>query len=205
LDKSTKIPLKIRPMTQKDLHQVAVVEKDSFPELFPPTAFSKELKRQNSIFLVAELDESKKMSSCFLPSQWNQHKTNGETNQNKYTGWLAGQGFIVGILGLWNMANEGHIVTLAVRRDYRKLGVGGAILRHCLRICFEKSFINVTLEVRASNKTAQSLYLKHGFKTVGVRKNYYTDDGEDALIMTTPNTNSFDYATLLDEHIRETE
>ena len=194
-------------MIQKDLHQVSVVEKDSFPELFPPTAFSKELKRQNSIFLVAELDESKTEASCFLPGQWNQRKANDETNkvyQNKYTGWTLGQGFIVGILGLWNMANEGHIVTLAVRRDYRKLGVGGAILLNCLRICFEKSFINVTLEVRASNKSAQSLYLKHGFKTVGVRKNYYTDDGEDALIMTTPNTNSFDYATILDGHIRET-
>ena len=59
-------------MIQKDLHQVAVVEKDSFPELFPPTAFSKELKRKNSIFLVAELDESKKEASCFLPGQWNQ-------------------------------------------------------------------------------------------------------------------------------------
>ena len=53
-------------MIQKDLHQVAVVEKDSFPELFPPTAFSKELKRQNSIFLVAELDESKKEASCLF-------------------------------------------------------------------------------------------------------------------------------------------
>ena len=195
-------------MIQKDLHQVAVVEKDSFPELFPPTAFSKELKRQNSIFLVAELDESKKEASCFLPGQWNQHKANDETDkvyQNKYTGWTSGQSFIVGILGLWNMANEGHIVTLAVRRNYRNLGVGGSILHHCLRLCFEKSFINVTLEVRTSNKVAQSLYLKHGFKTVGVRKNYYTDDGEDALIMTTPNTNSFDYAIILDEHIQETE
>ena len=110
----------------------------------------------------------------------------------------------MGILGLWNMANEGNIVTLAVRRDYRKLGVGGAILHHCLRICFEKSFINVTLEVRASNKSAQSLYLKHGFKTVGVRKNYYTNDGEDDLIMTNTNTNSSNYATILDGHIRET-
>jgi ribosomal-protein-alanine N-acetyltransferase len=193
-------------MAEQDIQQVSIVEKDAFPELFPPTAFAKELKRERSMFFVAELDESIRGSSRFLPDAWGPNKVtdaNDKTRkayQNKYTGWSSGQNFIVGILGLWNMANQGHIVTLAVRKDYRRLGVGETILSHCLRICLQKSFINVTLEVRPSNKPAQSLYKKYGFKHVGLRKRYYTDDGEDALIMTTSNTNSPYYANLLIKH-----
>lgn len=203
---STSIPIIIRPMAEQDIQQVSIVEKDAFPELFPPTAFAKELKRERSMFFVAELDKSVSGSSRFLPDEWRASKINDvnykthKAYQNQFTGWSSGQNFIVGILGLWDMANQGHIVTLAVRRDYRRLGVGETILSHCLRVCSQKSFINVTLEVRPSNKPAQSLYKKYGFKQVGVRKRYYTDDGEDALIMTTPDTNSPYYADLLIKH-----
>ena len=204
------IPVTIRPMGEKDLEQVSAVEKDAFPDLFPSTAFAKELKHGSSVFLVAELDESKREASRFLPNRWAPYKTkdcgnpNNNVYRNKYTGWVSGQRFIIGILGLWNMANEGHIVTLAVRRYYRRLGVGETILYHCLKVCLEKSLLNVTLEVRSSNKEAQFLYRKYGFNPVGVRKGYYTDNGEDAMIMTTANTDSCEYLQILRKHCNNT-
>ncbi len=92
---------------------------------------------------------------------------------------------ILGYAGLWLMVDEAHITTFAVAPDHRRSGVGQAMLLHLLGLAESVGASVATLEVRVSNTPAQRLYQKYGFRPVGVRTRYYTDNNEDALIMTT--------------------
>ena len=80
--------------------------------------------------------------------------------------------------------DEGYISNVAVGPDYRRAGIADALIDRLLTLCREHELSFVTLEVRSGNKPAIALYEKHGFKTVGLRKNYYERPREDALIMT---------------------
>jgi ribosomal-protein-alanine N-acetyltransferase len=95
---------------------------------------------------------------------------------------LGGTGAIVGYLCRWLVADEVHILNLAVHPDHRRAGIGAALMREALREARERGAGTVTLEVRHSNTWARRLYAAFGFEDVGVRRNYY-GRGEDALIM----------------------
>ncbi|TAK22928.1 MAG: ribosomal-protein-alanine N-acetyltransferase [Chloroflexota bacterium] len=90
---------------------------------------------------------------------------------------------ILGFAGLWLMFDEAHITTIGVRRTVRGLGLGELLLVNLVESARELGANRLTLEVRVSNHVAQSLYRKYTFKEEGVRKRYYSDNGEDALIM----------------------
>ncbi|WP_302381720.1 ribosomal protein S18-alanine N-acetyltransferase [Anaerotignum lactatifermentans] len=92
-------------------------------------------------------------------------------------------GKIVGYAGMWHVITEGHITNVAVLEDYRKQGVGDALMAQLEQVAMEKEMIGITLEVRISNAPAQYLYHKHGYRAEGLRKNYYPDTHEDAVIM----------------------
>ncbi len=92
---------------------------------------------------------------------------------------------IVGYGGFWMMLDEAHVCTLAVRPDWRRRGVGELLLSAMIGEAAALNAGVVTLEVRVSNLAAQSLYSKYGFGAAGLRKGYYSDNHEDALIMTT--------------------
>lgn len=92
---------------------------------------------------------------------------------------------VIGYGGFWMMLDEAHICTLGVHPDWRGRGVGELLLSTMIQQASELDAQVVTLEVRVSNAPAQHLYEKYGFTSVGVRKGYYSDNGEDALIMTT--------------------
>ena len=92
---------------------------------------------------------------------------------------------VVGYGGLWLMVDEAHITTFAVAPASRRQGVGERMLLELLRISESVGAAVATLEVRVSNLPARRLYEKYGFRPVGVRPRYYTDNNEDALIMTT--------------------
>ena len=94
--------------------------------------------------------------------------------------------FIVGYVGVWLMVDQAHIVAIAIRDSYRRRGLGELLLAQSIDLALENGQESVTLEVRRSNWTAQQLYDKYRFLKVGVRKRYYTDNHEDAIIMTTP-------------------
>ena len=94
---------------------------------------------------------------------------------------------LVGYCGFWLITDEGHITTLAVDPEYRKKGLGEIMIQKMIETGYEKKVKWFTLEVRASNIPAQNLYYKYGFKSLGLRKSYYQDNGEDALIMWTEN------------------
>ena len=92
---------------------------------------------------------------------------------------------IVGFGGLWVMVDEAHITTFAVDPRWRRRGVGEWLLLGLLGRAVERNAREATLEVRLSNMPARRLYEKYGFRPVGIRPRYYSDNGEDALIMTT--------------------
>jgi ribosomal-protein-alanine N-acetyltransferase len=91
---------------------------------------------------------------------------------------------ILGFAGLWFMADEAHLANIAVRERYREKGVGERLLISVIELAIKQNARFITLEVRASNKAAQALYRKYGFAEVGTRREYYTDNKEDAILMT---------------------
>lgn len=95
----------------------------------------------------------------------------------KIDGKLAGYG------GMWHILEEGHITNIAVSPDFRKSGFGKMLLDEMIRKAEAKEISSFTLEVRRSNTDAVDLYKRAGFIEAGVRKGYYTDNNEDAIIM----------------------
>jgi [ribosomal protein S18]-alanine N-acetyltransferase len=92
---------------------------------------------------------------------------------------------VIGFAGLWMMVDEAHVTTFAVDPRWRRRGVGERLLVVLLDVALARDAREATLEVRLSNLPARRLYEKYGFRPVGIRPRYYTDNGEDALIMTT--------------------
>ncbi len=90
---------------------------------------------------------------------------------------------VIGYGGMWKILDEGHITNIAVHPEFRRCGAASVIIEKILEISGEKGIKSLTLEVRKSNIVAQNLYQKYGFKSEGIRKGYYSDTGEDALIM----------------------
>src|SRR5664280_74287 len=92
---------------------------------------------------------------------------------------------IVGYGGIWLMVDEAHVTTFAVHPQYRRRRIGERLLIALLDLALARGAREATLEVRLSNLPARRLYEKYGFRPVGIRPRYYSDDHEDALIMTT--------------------
>lgn len=92
---------------------------------------------------------------------------------------------VVGVTGFWLMAGEAHITTIGVRQAYQRLGIGELLLISTIDLALTRQAQVITLEVRLSNTAAQELYQKYGFTKRGARRCYYTDNREDAVIMTT--------------------
>ena len=90
---------------------------------------------------------------------------------------------VVGFVGTWIVLDESHITNIAVHPTYRKQGIASKLLEELLDYCKSQGCIAYTLEVRISNIAAKSLYEKHGFKQDGIRKRYYEDNNEDAILM----------------------
>ena len=90
---------------------------------------------------------------------------------------------VIGFAGLWTIVDEGHITNIAVHPDYRGKGIGSKLVKSLIDNSKDWYINDLTLEVRYSNKIAQNLYKKYGFIEEGIRKNYYADNKEDAVIM----------------------
>ena len=90
---------------------------------------------------------------------------------------------VVGYVGIWFVMDEGHITNVAVHEDYRGQKIGDKLIQSLVKLCKESNIVSMTLEVRVSNIVAQNLYKKYGFKLAGIRKEYYSNNKEDAMIM----------------------
>lgn len=94
---------------------------------------------------------------------------------------------LIGYAGCWQVLDETHITTIAVKPEFKRKKIGEALLNRILEDCYKNEIKYITLEVRVSNIPAISLYEKYGFKSLGSRKGYYQNNNEDALIMWTEN------------------
>ncbi len=121
---------------------------------------------------------------CFsLP--WTEESFRLEVEKNRLARYLVARtdDRVIGYVGMWTILDEGHITTLAVHPDYRGKKVALKLMEHLMTLARDMGINKFTLEVRRSNFIAQNLYKKLGFSVIGVRKGYYADNKEDALIM----------------------
>jgi ribosomal-protein-alanine N-acetyltransferase len=181
-------------MTAADIAQVADVERESFPSMWPQTAYKRELDNKLARYLVlTELRETP-IDPPATGGIW------GALRRMVGTEPAAGSHeYLLGFIGLWLMVGEAHIVTVAVRARYRRMGIGERLVIASIELAIENEQEVATLEVRASNDGAQQLYAKYGFARLGLRKRYYTDNNEDAVIMTTPDLHANAFRARFDE------
>lgn len=180
-------PYLVERMALKDVPEVAAMEKMVFTMPWSARAFEYELKYNSMAhFVVAK-----------------QH-CDPKTGDGQRAHWWAARRLpppkpILGYAGLWLIVDEGHVCTLAVHPDWRGRRLGELLLVTLIeRSCASNASV-VTLEVRTSNLVAQRLYRKYGFAVVGLRKGYYSDNHEDALIMTTDPICSASYQSRFQE------
>jgi ribosomal-protein-alanine N-acetyltransferase len=118
---------------------------------------------------------------------WPDDAYRSELQTNRLASYLVARAGdeVVGFAGIWLMVDEAHITTFAIHPEWRRRGIGERLLVAVLDVALARGAREATLEVRLSNVAARRLYEKYGFRPVGLRPRYYTDNGEDALIMTT--------------------
>ena len=123
-----------------------------------------------------------------------------QNNLAKYYAAKTAKGELVGYAGTWHIIDEGHITTIAVKKEHLRKHIGEAIIVKILEDCYQAGIKYLTLEVRVSNEPAIALYKKYGFNSLGTRKGYYQDNNEDALIMWTENIFYDKFKTLYNEN-----
>jgi ribosomal-protein-alanine N-acetyltransferase len=130
------------------------------------------------------LDEISRIESDTFGTPWTRGDFERELS-NKIAIYITAleNNHVIGYAGMWHIVNEGHIVNVAVKEENRQQGVGTLLIKGLIDIAIEKEMMGLTLEVRISNIPGQRLYHKFGFKAEGIRRRYYSDTGEDALIM----------------------
>lgn len=117
-----------------------------------------------------------------------------------YTVAAETDGTIIGYAGMWVVADELHITTIAVDPTHRGRRIGERLLLDLIEEGIARGAKNATLEVRERNSVAHNLYLKYGFEDVAVRKNYYSDNGENAVIMWANDISLPAYQAMLQDH-----
>lgn len=185
----------VRMMQQEDITQVKEIDREAFPTQLPPPNFQRELRNQmNDYIVVCDDEETIDLSEVKTPSKKGLvSKLAGIIRRNNSSGDESpplNRHKIIGFAGFWVVGDEAHIINIAVREAYRRRGLGELLLMSIIDLSKKRKARNVTLEVRVSNSAAQGLYAKHGFNYVGVRKSYYIDNSEDALLMSTEDINT---------------
>jgi len=134
-----------------------------------------------SLFWLSRLVE---IDSQWNPKHWSERLFEGELNNPaaQVRGVLVNE-LLVGYLIAHFVMDEAHIVSLGIDAGFRRKGLGRCLLNDLLRVARIENIRVVTLQVRASNEAAQRLYRSAGFRSVGVRKHYYSDNSEDAITM----------------------
>lgn len=190
----------LRLMSEEDVSQVNDIDREAFPTMLPAPNYHRELQNHLAHYIVA-LDTEKVVD---LPEPGNGFKKVFKFLFDEQPGALKiPRQFVLGFVGMWILVDEAHITSIAVRETHKGRGIGELMLIAIIERAIELNARMVTLEVRVSNKVAQNLYLKYGFNAVGVRKGYYTDNREDALLMSTGEITSAGYKEKLKELIEK--
>ena len=181
-----------RRMDKSDLEQVIKIEKECFTH---NTHIETHLKKTKSNYLVAYLT-TEHFDTLMVQGE-SSHPVNfmpiDLTKTTIHIDEYDRKSIIAGYLGWSNLAGQAHIISIAVASCLRGHKIGILLLSTAIQMATSASMMDVTLEVRSSNTVAINLYDKLGFTLRGTRKDYYNDNLEDALIMTTPSIGDVDY------------
>jgi len=141
---------------------------------------------------TADLAAVQEIERLSFTTPWPAHAYRTELESNRLATYLVVRvdGRVVAYAGMWLMVDEAHITTFAVHPSWRRRRIAGRLLIALLDLARQRHAREATLEVRLSNIPARRLYEKFGFRPVGIRPRYYSDDNEDALIMTTETLDS---------------
>ncbi len=136
---------------------------------------------------LADIPDVMLIERSSFPTPWSEEVFRSDLTQNDSSQYVVGElnGRIVAYGGIWLLDEVGHITTIAVSTDLRRRGFGETTLMEIIDLGRRNGVKKFTLEVRRTNEEAIRMYEKHGFKHVGVRKNYYKEINEDALVMWT--------------------
>jgi ribosomal-protein-alanine N-acetyltransferase len=143
---------------------------------------------------AGDLDAVQRIERASFTTPWPAYAYRQEIETNRLAHYIVARAGddIVGFAGMWMMVDQAHITTFAVDPKWRRKGIGSQMVVALLQMARPLGARQATLEVRLSNLAARHLYEKFGFRPVGIRPRYYSDNGEDALIMTTDALDSED-------------
>lgn len=162
----------MRFMSREDLVQVSEIDQEAFPTIHPPVNYERELQTPLAHYIVAYEEETPPP-----PAE-------PATTRRRY---------LLGFAGLWLIADEAHVTNIAVREGRRRQGIGELMFISMIDLALALKAQVLTLEVRVSNTAAQSLYRKYALDHTYVRRNYYTDNKESALVMTSRDITTRDF------------
>lgn len=153
---------------------------------------------------LGDVEAAHEIERLSFRTPWPAYAFEQELRGNRLARYLVARAgdAVVGFGGLWLMVDDAHVTTISVHPDWRRRGIGRQLLLALIDLATRIRARRMTLEVRASNEAAQALYRAFGFEVVGRRPGYYSDDGEDALVMTTPELDDAALRMTLEGHRR---
>ncbi|BAM46494.1 MAG: ribosomal protein S18-alanine N-acetyltransferase [Amphibacillus sp.] len=134
---------------------------------------------------LKDLDQVEEIERKSFTSVWTKNLYKKELLENHFAYYfvIEKDDKLIGFCGLWLVLDEAQVTNIAVDPQYRGQGYGAMLFQYMLNHAMTRGATNLSLEVRYSNYTAQRLYQKFGLEKAGIRKNYYTDNNEDAIVM----------------------
>jgi ribosomal-protein-alanine N-acetyltransferase len=168
----------IRRMTEADLKQVRRIERAAYGSSLPGTPFERELRNGLAEYLVA----IEAPTASDVPAE--DHRSLFDALRRLFS--HDPEERVLGFLGVWYTVDQLHVVTVAVDPAEQGRGIAQRLLLECHRLAADAELATIALEVRVSNARAQRLYEWLGFNRAGTLRRYYSDNGEDALVMLTP-------------------
>ena len=211
------VPVYLRRLRKADIAEVVEIEREAFSHVWVSSPFKRDLNNKHAFYMVAALEPDCAAADGDVSAAADAAPAAEEpAAPEPPRSWLArlagrlgwgggdrtaeaapdGDFAIAGYVSVWYQGDEAHIVEIAVRETLRGNGIGELLLIGSLRAAVQRGSRVMTLEARVSNFIAQRLYEKYNFQSVGIRKGYYSDNREDAVIMTTTPIHADDYGRL---------
>jgi ribosomal-protein-alanine N-acetyltransferase len=190
----------VQKMQLRDIPQAIEVDRECFPPHWPAPPYKRDLRSNTMAHYLVAYDVESQAATAAQASL--RSCTAGRLPGKLRSLLVRKRGLscatqrIDGVIGLWLMVDEAHIITLGVRQRCRRQGVGELLLIYAIDLAIQLNARMMTLEVSSSNEAAQALYRKYGFTNVGLRRGYYGENREDAVIMSTDTITSSSFQEL---------